>query len=301
MEQKKPDKLKIIIIVLAVLLAISVCALAGTVIYRRFFVENNATVIVPDNLISSEENKETDTEEIGGENIVEDVVSNDGEGALENGGQTDTGDGTASESGNTSKPERSEENKKPQASGTAAEQKDAIAISLYNKQPGDNSPFSVGNMFPGDSVTKYYRVQVSYHDRVSVHFKADIREGYEKLAEVLMIRVRMPESDKIVYEGLMRDMPSDIIHKLSSPDSTTAEIYYEITVYLSTSVGNEYQNKALFADFNWWVEETGNLDKAPQTGDDTNITLWLVMAIIAASVCVILLVIQRKEEDEQNG
>ena len=53
MEQKK--KIKIIIIVLAVLLGISLAALGGTLIYNKIANATPATVTVPDNLITADE------------------------------------------------------------------------------------------------------------------------------------------------------------------------------------------------------------------------------------------------------
>lgn len=260
----KRNKTKIVIIVLAVLLALSLIALAGTVIYNKLAVNTGATVTVPDNLITPDEEKSDNTksDEIG------------------------SADETQSNSS--------------AVSNVTDYKNHATAISLYNKQPQDNTAFSVGNMFPGDSEVKYYRVQVSYHDKVTVHFGADVRSGYEKLAEIMKVRVKLLTTGETLYEGLMKDMPQSVTHKLTSPDSTTDELYYEITAFLDTSVGNEYQNKDLIADFNWWVEETGNLDKAPQTGDTSNIVLWMVIAVTSATLCIILLIFRRKEE-EQNG
>lgn len=264
MSDKKRNKTKIVIIVLAVLLALSLIALAGTVIYNKLAVNTGATVTVPDNLITPDEEKSDNTksDEIG------------------------SADETQSNSS--------------AVSNVTDYKNHATAISLYNKQPQDNTAFSVGNMFPGDSEVKYYRVQVSYHDKVTVHFGVDVRNGYEKLAEVMNVKVKLLSTGETLYEGLMKYMPQSVTHKLTSPDSTTDELYYEITAYLDTSVGNEYQNKDLIADFNWWVEETGNLDKAPQTGDTSNIVLWMVIAVTSATLCIILLIFRRKEE-EQNG
>lgn len=59
MEQKK--KIKIIIIVLAVLLGISLAALGGTLLYNRLTSRPAATVTVPDNLITPDEDT-TNTE-----------------------------------------------------------------------------------------------------------------------------------------------------------------------------------------------------------------------------------------------
>ena len=104
----------------------------------------------------------------------------------------------------------------------------------------------------------------------------------------------------MLYDGLMRDMPESLTHKLASKESTTDELYYEITAYLDTSVGNDYQSKDLIADFKWWVEETGNLDNFPQTGDTSNILLWAVLAAGSLSVMILLLVVRRRKEENAN-
>ena len=251
MEQKK--KTKIIIIVLAILLGLSLLALGGTLVYNKIANTTPATVTVPDNMITPDED--------------------------------------------TSKPDTSDTDQP----SSSAETKKAATIELYNKQPGENTAFAVGNMFPGDSETKYFRVRVSYHDKITVHYKATVRPGYEKLAEVLKVRVRLLSTVEMLYDGLMRDMPESLTHKLASKKSTTDELYYEITAYLDTSVGNDYQNKDLIADFKWWVEETGNLDDSPQTGDTSNILLWTVLAAGSLSMMILLLVVRRRKEENANG
>lgn len=272
MEQKK--KIKVIIIVLAILLGLSLLALGGTLIYNKIANTTPATVTVPDNLITPDD------------------------------------DTTKPDSSDTEKPDSSE-TQTPSSSAdasssavptqsTTAETKKAATIELYNKQPEENTAFTVGNMFPGDSETKYFRVRVSYHDKITVHYKATVRPGYEKLAEVLKVRVNLLSTGETIYDGLMRDMPESLMHKLASKKSTTDELYYEITAYLDTSVGNDYQNKDLIADFKWWVEETGNLDDSPKTGDTSNILLWAVLAACSGSMMILLLVTRRRKEDEEN-
>ena len=280
MEQKK--KIKIVIIVLAILLGLSLLALGGTLIYNKIANTTSATVTVPDNLITPDE----DTT------------------------KPDNSDSQAPDSSDTEKPDSSD-TQTPNSSAatsssavpmqsTTAEVKKAATVELYNKQPEENTPFQVGNMFPGDSETKYFRVRVSYHDTITVHYKATIRPGYEKLAEVLKVRIRLLSAGETMYDGLMRDMPESLTHKLASKKSATDELYYEITAYLDTSVGNDYQNKDLIADFKWWVEETGNLDDSPQTGDTSNILLWAVLAAGSLGMIIILLVTRRRKEDEEN-
>ena len=274
MEQKK--KIKLVIIILAILLGLSLLALGGTVIYNKIANNTPATVTVPDNLITPDEDA---TKPDSSESNSQAPDSSDT--------QTPSSSADASSS---AVPTQS----------TTAEAKKAATIELYNKQPEENTPFHVGNMFPGDAEIQYFCVRVSYHDKITVHYKATVRPGYEKLAEVLKVRVKLLSTGEMLYDGLMRDMPESLTHKLASKKSTTDELYYEITAYLDTSVGNDYQNKDLIADFKWWVEETGNLDDSPKTGDTSNILLWAVLAAGSLSLIIILHVTRRRKEDEEN-
>ena len=271
MEQKK--KIKIIIIVPAVLLGISLAALGGTLIYNKIANATPATVTVPDDLITADE----DTTKPDSSDSQAPDSSDTGK---PDGSYTQTPDSSAAAS-SSAVPTQS----------TTAEVKKAATIELYNKQPEENTPFQVENMFPGDSETKYFRVRVSYHDKITVHYKATVRLGYEKLAEVLKVRVNLLSTGETMYDGLIRDMPESLTHKLASQKSTTDKLYYEITAYLDTSVGNEYQNNDMIADFKWWVEETGNLDDSPQTGDTSNILLWAVLAACSLSMMIIKFVL----------
>ena len=262
MEQKK--KIKIVIIVLACLLGLSLLALGGTLIYNKIANTAPATVTVPDNRITPDE------------------------------------DTTKPDSSDTEKPSGSAV-QPAQSTAATAEVKKAATTELYTKQPEENTAFAVGDMFPGDSETKYFRVRVSYHDTITVHYKATVRPGYEKLAEVLKVRVKLLSTGETMYDGGIADMPESLTHKLASKKSITDELYYEITAYLDTSVGNDYQNKDLIADFKWWVEETGNLDDSPQTGDTSNILLWAVLAACSGSMMILLLVVRRRKEENANG
>ena len=272
MEQKK--KIKIVIIVLACLLGLSLLALGGTLVYNKLANNTPATMTVPDNLITPDE----DTTK---------PDSSESNSQAPDSSETKTPSGSADTSSSA-----------VPAQSTTAETKKAATIELYNKQPEENTPFQVGNMFPGDAEIKYFCVRVSYHDKITVHYKATIRPGYEKLAEVLKVRVKLLSTGEMLYDGLMRDMPESLTHKLASKKSTTDELYYEITAYLDTSVGNDYQNKDLIADFRWWVEETGNL--GPKTGDSSGILLWIAAAAVSGAVCIFLIISHKRKEGKQN-
>ncbi|MBQ4116974.1 MAG: hypothetical protein IJD37_06320, partial [Clostridia bacterium] len=115
-----------------------------------------------------------------------------------------------------------------------------------------NKSFEVTNMFPGDKEERYYLACVSFKDYAILKFQARVRDGYEKLAEVMRIRVEQISENKVLYDGLMRDMPELTDTDLHGYGETTVDVYYKITAYLDTDVGNEYMNKELVADFYWW-------------------------------------------------
>lgn len=283
-KQHKEEKTKAIIKILAVLLGMSITALTGTLIYNHFTEKQPVSVIVPENIITPE----TDEYKPGSE--VSDTDSTDAEpnGTSSSESKTDS---------DTQKSSTSEKSTGSANTGSTNADKTATALSLYDRNPGDNISFEVNNMFPGDKETKYYCVKVSYKATVTLCFRADIRPGYEKLAEVLKCRIVLLSTGEIIYDGLMQDLPKSINHTLETDKSTTNELYYEITAYLDTSVGNEYMEKDLAADLKWWVEETENLD-SPQTGDNSNLALWLCLAL-GALFMLILLSKKRRKEDKQ--
>lgn len=276
-------KIKIIIVILAVLLAVSAVGLAATLLYNHFAQSEPVSVEVPDNIITPDDEK--------------DSAANQNSAEPSNSETNAESDASASpDQSNESEPNSSGSNSsvsQPSESSSESGTK-ASAISLHNEQPEDNEPFAVENMFPGDVETKYYRIKVSYKGDIVVRFHADIRSGYEKLAEVLKVRVKLLGEEKLLYDGLMRDMPESLNHALYTTEKTQSELYYEITAYLDTSVGNEYMDKDLVADFRWWVQETQNLD-SPQTGDNSNILLWAVLGC-SSLLCMIILLAKRRKE-----
>ena len=103
-------------------------------------------------------------------------------------------------------------------------------LSIYRNNPESSIPFNVTNMFPGDCETNVYNIRVSHNGSIKVYFTADVRKGYEKLAEVLKCKVIMAGEDTPLYDGLMKEMP-DLEHSLSSVNKTE-DLTYTISAYL---------------------------------------------------------------------
>ena len=173
---------------------------------------------------------------------------------------------------------------------TTAGSPEDISLAIYKGKSSVTVPFKVTNMFPGDVETNEYDIKVSFIDQVTVRYKAVVRKGYEKLAEALKVKVELLTTGDVLYDGLMKDMPESLNHTLKANGASEKILAYEISPYLETSVGNEYMNKELVADFYWWVEgeDEGNLEPNPDTGDDTNILKWVIAGAIAGIGIIVL-------------
>lgn len=265
MAKAKSNKLKAAIIILSVLLALSISALCATLVYYYIKPSDTASVSAPDNVITP------------------DTTYNAKKASSETSLKPSTDDSdTAAAVANAS-----------ELSGESAEK-----LYLYKANPDDNTSFNVGNMLPGDSITKYYCVKTTYKNNVTVRYHADIRSGSYTLAKALNCRIKLITTGETLYDGAIGDMPKSLNYTLPYKKSSgDAELYYEITAYLDTSVGNDCANRSLTADFRWWVEDTENLDN-PNTGILTAVFPWIILA--GGLLLAILLIASKCRKEEQN-
>lgn len=262
---KKIEKKKLVIVILSILIGVNICALATIIVYNRFHRSNSTSVIVPDNIISGDDNPDS--------TATPDTV-------------------------NTTTPFISQD------PITVTEQpRYADLLVLYKHQNADNTPFSVSNMFPGDSVTKYYCLRFTFRHTVTLCFRADIQRGNNELADAVGIRIVFPGTGHVLYDGLMKDMPESLTHAFTSSSVTTEDVFYEVSVYLDTSVGNECMDQEVVANFKWWIEEVENLEPSPQTGDDSKAGVWAIVLFTAFYLFIIYTLKSREEKknEQQNG
>lgn len=265
MEQKqKKERWKKIVILLVVLLIADLAALAAVKIVRRKTEDQTVTVAVSENLITPEK-EETET---------------------------------------SAQTHMDEQNQPLTAETVTAEERtNENIIYLWKRRTEENHTFHVENMFPGDSQSEYFRVKVSYQNRVTVRFHAEVGQDSRNLGEALKIRVVLYPGEEVLYDGVIQNMPEAVNHKMASRTKTTDELAYTITAYLDTSAGNEYQNQQIEANFHWWVEEDGNLTGRPVkdvlTGDDTRIFFWIAAALGSGILLCILLAAARKRREEK--
>ena len=291
-QQEQPSKakrLKIAIIILAVLLILSGGGLAARYIYLQYFTPAQATATVPDNLIGDSDR--TDADGTPTENMPPAESGPDGEqsGSTESFADSDgTGTDTDNVGGSVT-------------SASAADKPSAAVLELYAGRPDANQKFEVNNMLPGDSETKYFCVR-AYHDvDIDLFFRAEVTEQTKNLGDVLHIKVTHLDTGQVLCDAPFAEIDGQEVSELLTANAQKETVaYYQIDVSLDTSVGNEYQAAKLLADFAWYVEDEGGLTPPPQTGDTTNLTLWITLAASSLLLILLLLLTRRRKEEGQH-
>lgn len=196
---------------------------------------------------------------------------------------------------------------------------DTAVLELFERQPRDNERFSVSDMLPGDSITNHFCVK-AYHDKdIEVFFRADITEETKALGDVLRLRVVESGGGEIVADAPFREIDGREFSQIIKKAGGESILYYEITAYLDTSVGNEFQNASLEADFSWYVKDdggsagqkpggegsddgaAGSSGLTAKTGDTMNLALVAVMLLSALALAVIILVSRKREGENETG
>jgi len=308
---ERDKKYKKIITMLLILLCISLVALIGTEIYKHFTSKESTSVRVPENYIIPEEGGNTDNQIENTENNTgtdnsnssnEDNTTTESNGSndsFNNGSNNGSNEGSNDDSNDDSSGgsnDDSNSDSSDDSNDSDSSKPTSTVISLHKGQFTDNEPFKVINMLPGDSEVKNFCLKVSYKNSGTIKFLVDIHNKPEKLLEVLKLKVVLLNSGDVLYDGLVRDMGELETYTLKKSDTAkTEELYYEISTYLDTSVGNEYMDsKELKADFKWWVDEKANLVRAPGKLDYSNVALAL--SFITGSLLILKLLPKKNKK-----
>lgn len=275
MQEKKRSKTGVVILVLVVLLAVSAAGLGARYVYLKWFAPSQTVDTVPDNLIG--EDQESDSGGDQGTGGGEDLPQPEGDGQ-ESGGQSA---GSGSSQGGESQPVR------------------AAVVELYRGQAGDNQPFQVQGMLPGDSVSQYFCVKVSHDQAVALYFSPRITEQSQNLGDALEIRVTHLDSGEVLCDTTFSQADgAEFVLDLKESAAGESLAYYRVEVLADTSMGNEYQGAALQADFQWYIKDDGQLN--PPTGDTAQLVLWMVAAVSSLGILALLFA-RRRRGDEVHG
>ena len=280
-DTQKSPRLKTAIILLSVLLVISAGSIVARIVYLNFFAPTQMTVTVADNLIGEEASSRPEQGDSAA--TTDSTTLSQVSGVA--GAQTDNANGQGGDS--------SVEHVSTQAQ--------AAVLELYQGKPGDNEPFAARNLLPGDRVTKYFCVRTIHKAGTTLYFQTEVTEQTKQLGDVLHIRVTHMGSGEVLCDAPFSDIDGmEFAQYLAYNAQGETMSYYRVDVSLDTSVGNEYQAALLKADFIWYVRDEGTL-APPKTGDWTDLTLWITMAVSALLLILLTLYARRKKEDKQHG
>ncbi len=107
-------------------------------------------------------------------------------------------------------------------------------------------------MLPGDSITKYYEVELKQEGDKYLEFQADIAQSTNHLENALSLKVENRETQFLLCDGRLSDIAGQAFQeKITDETNQEERQIYKITVSMDTSAGNEYQNSSLTLNFKW--------------------------------------------------
>lgn len=176
----------------------------------------------------------------------------------------------------------------------------APVLEFYQGKAEYNKRFEVRNILPGDKMERYYCVRAHHSQDVTLVFSAEVIEQSKNLGDVLDVTVVNSQTDALLCQGSFNGIHNKVFKAILPANSNKlTDTFYLVKVSMDTSVGNAYQEARLLADFHWYIEEPDSLDPGPQTGDSSNIWLWIAVAGIALVLVFFLLFTRRKDDDEE--
>ena len=158
-------------------------------------------------------------------------------------------------------------------------------------------------VMPGDSITQkvYIKNDVSNNVKIKLYMRSlGAKEGSEDFLSKLNLRVSQ-NGDSNLF-----DAPADQSAQLTEwvylgTFYSGAEIDLNVTLDVPVELGNEYQEAVGYLEWQFKVEELPvepDDPKPPQTGDTTNLTLYIVLAGVSGLGLIFLLVLKKKRNQK---
>ena len=159
-------------------------------------------------------------------------------------------------------------------------------------------------VMPGDSITEnvFIKNEVSNNVKIRLYIRSlGAKEGSEDFLSNLNLRV-WQNGDSNLF-----DAPADQTAQLTEwvclgTFYSGAEIDLNITLDVPLTLGNEFQDAVGYIDWQFKVEELPiepDDPKPPQTGDTTNLPLYIALTSVSGIVLIFLpIFIRRKKQKE---
>ena len=166
------------------------------------------------------------------------------------------------------------------------------------------------DVMPGDTLTQKITVKNDADNKVKVKIYIRSLGAHADSVEFLSqlgLKVQKSSDNEMAY---MFDAAADKTAQLTDwvclgTLYSGGEVNLDVTLSVPVELDNMFQNKIGYLDWEFMIEEfpvePGD-PQAPQTGDNSNMVLWLALMISSLALLIILLVWRKKDkENEENA
>ena len=165
-------------------------------------------------------------------------------------------------------------------------------------------------VMPGDTLTQKITVKNDADNKVKVKIYMRSLGAHEDSVEFLSqlgLKVKKSSDNDMAY---MFDAAANETAQLTDwvclgTLYSGGEVNLDVTLNVPVELPNEYQNKIGYLDWEFMIEEfpvEPDDPKPPQTGDNSNMGLWLALMLCSGAMLIILLFWRKKDkENEENA